>query len=62
MAKHWIYGLATALMIIGALNWGLALWNVNIVTSLFGSAGVAKLIYALIGLSGLVGLYTAVKK
>lgn len=41
---------ARTLVIIGALNWGLAIWNINLVENL----GVASLIiYALVGLSGL---------
>ena len=43
------------LAIIGALNWGLVgLFNVNLVEQIFGmGTGLSKLIYILVGLSGL---------
>ena len=42
-----------ALAIIGALNWGLVgLANVNLVGEIFGGGFVARLIYSLVGLSG----------
>ena len=50
-AVDWI---ARILVIIGALNWGLAIWNVNIVTALFSSIDVlVTIVYALVGLSGI---------
>ena len=43
-----------ALAIIGALNWGLVgLANVNLVGEIFGGGFVARLIYLLVGLSGI---------
>jgi len=42
-----------ALAIIGALNWGLVgIANVNLVGGIFGDGLVARLIYLLVGLSG----------
>ena len=42
-----------ALTIIGALNWGLVgLADVNLVGEIFGGGFVARLIYSLVGLSG----------
>lgn len=42
-----------ALAIIGALNWGLVgLAQVNLVGAIFGDGLVARLIYLLVGLSG----------
>ena len=42
-----------ALAIIGALNWGLVgIANVNVVGGIFGDGVVARLIYLLVGLSG----------
>ena len=42
-----------ALAIIGALNWGLVgVANVNLVGGIFGDGFVARLIYSLVGLSG----------
>jgi uncharacterized membrane protein YuzA (DUF378 family) len=47
---------ALILAIIGALNWGLVgLLDINLVTLLFGGVPIlAKLIYSLVGLSGLI--------
>lgn len=50
---------ALAVVIIGALNWGLVgFFNFDIVASLFGGqqAFAAKVLYAIIGLSGLAAL------
>ena len=46
-AIDWI---ARVLVIIGALNWGLAIFDINLVGS-FGM--VTTIIYALVGLSGI---------
>ena len=49
------------LVIIGALNWLLiGLVNFNLVVfigNLFGSSGLVRLIYILVGISGLWGVY-----
>lgn len=46
--------IALILVIIGALNWGLAVFGVNLVVLIFGGVPVVeKIIYALIGLSGI---------
>ena len=48
--------LALTLVIIGALNWGLiGLFNFDLVTTLFNGSmyWVARVIFALVGLSGL---------
>jgi uncharacterized membrane protein YuzA (DUF378 family) len=48
-AVDWI---ARVLIIIGALNWGLAIWRVNLVEAL--SVGwLITLVYALVGLAGI---------
>ena len=57
-AIDWI---AFVLVIIGALNWGLAVFNINIVTSVFGTGIFATVIYALVGLSGIWMIYSAFK-
>ncbi|MCM3730138.1 DUF378 domain-containing protein [Fictibacillus nanhaiensis] len=51
----WLKKLAAFLVLIGALNWGLiGLFNLNLVAEVFGSATtVTKVIYSLVGLSGL---------
>ena len=48
---------------IGALNWGLvALFNLDLVAKLLGSmTGLAKGVYILIGLAGLIKLISLVK-
>jgi uncharacterized protein len=50
--------------IIGALNWGLiGFFNFNLVDAIFGGAtalettGVSRVVYAIVGLSGLVSLF-----
>jgi len=51
------------LMIIGGLNWGLAIWDVNLVTLLLGAVPVlVKIVYALVGLSAVYELFVAFKK
>lgn len=49
---HWI---ALILVIVGALNWGMVgFFNINIVDAIFGrGSAIARIIYALVGLSGL---------
>jgi uncharacterized membrane protein YuzA (DUF378 family) len=50
---------ALALIVIGALNWGLwGLAQVDLVAALFGGSGtpLSRIIYSLVGLAGLVGL------
>lgn len=51
--------IALALTIIGALNWGLiGLFRFDLVAAIFGgqTAGLSRLIYTLVGLSGLICL------
>lgn len=53
---------ARVLVVVGALNWGLALWNVNLVTSMFATMPfLVKTIYALVGLSGVWEIVRAFK-
>ena len=51
-----LYKTALTLVIIGAINWGMiGLFDVNLVTLLFGSDSVlSNIVYALVGISGLV--------
>ena len=43
-----------ALAIIGALNWGLVgVFQINLVQQIFGVGGLTRVIYTLVGLSGL---------
>lgn len=50
--------IALALAIIGALNWGLVgLFNINLVTALFGEGSfLTRIIYLLVGASGIYAL------
>ncbi|MCJ7842848.1 DUF378 domain-containing protein [Lederbergia sp. NSJ-179] len=51
--------IALALVIIGAINWGLiGLFQFDLVAAIFGgqNAGLSRLVYALVGLAGLVSL------
>jgi uncharacterized protein len=44
-----------AIAIIGALNWGLiALFNLNLVEQILGSGMATKVVYVLVGLSGVM--------
>jgi len=55
-----LYKVALALIIIGAINWGMiGIFDVNLVSLLFGEDSMlTNLVYALVGISGLfcVGL------
>lgn len=56
---HTLRKIALALVIIGAINWGLiALFQFDLVASIFGGqdAGLSRLVYGLVGLSGLICL------
>lgn len=49
---------ALALIIIGAINWGLiGFFRFNLVDTIFGEMSIiSRIIYALVGLSGLWGI------
>ena len=50
--------IALVLIIIGAINWGLiGLFNFNLVEAIFGDMTIiSRIIYGLVGLSGLWGI------
>lgn len=50
--------IALILIIIGAINWGLVgIFNFNLVDAIFGTMSViSRIIYALVGISGLWGI------
>ena len=54
---------ATILMIVGGLNWGLVgILDFNLVAALFGDqTPLSRLVYALVGIAALYGIYMAVK-
>jgi len=63
MAKSVMDWIALVLLIVGGLNWGLAILDVNLVTMLFGSwAIIVKIVYALVGLAALYTIYFLFKK
>ncbi len=49
--------IALVLTIIGAINWGLiGFFNFNLVETLFGNDFLARLIYGLVGIAGLINI------
>jgi len=50
--------IALVLIIIGAINWGLiGIFNFNLVAAIFGDmTAISRIIYALVGISGLWGI------
>lgn len=62
--KNLIDQIATWLVIIGGLNWGLAVFSFNLVSFLFDSwAGwLSTVVYALVGLSALYLIYAMFAK
>ena len=45
------------LIIVGALNWGLiGFFDWNLVSSIFGSGGLERTIYALVGIAAIIEL------
>ncbi len=58
-AIDWV---ALLLVIIGAINWGLVgALDFNIVETIFGMGTIARVVYILVGVSGLWAIYSAVK-
>lgn len=55
----WVELVATLLVVVGAVNWGLmGLLNLNLVSTVLGAWPlVEKVVYVLVGLSGLWLLY-----
>lgn len=50
--------IALILLIIGGLNWGLAIFNVNLVTLIFRIDVLINIVYALVGLSAIYILFS----
>jgi uncharacterized membrane protein YuzA (DUF378 family) len=52
-----VNAIALALVVIGAINWGLfGIFNVNLVEKVFGPSLAARAIYILVGAAGLYAL------
>ena len=56
--------IATLLVVVGAINWGLlGVWDFNLVDAIFGSwSWLETTVYVLVGLSGLWGITLLGKK
>lgn len=50
------------LLIIGGLNWGLTALGYNVVDMIFGSMGLANVVYLLVGLAAVYKLYLMFSK
>ena len=43
--------------IVGAVNWGLiGIFDFNLVEAIFGAGGLARIIYTLVGITGLINI------
>ena len=52
-----IQKIALVLTIIGAINWGLiGLFNFNLVEALFGNTIIPRIIYSIVGITGLINI------
>lgn len=50
--KNVVDWIAFVLLAVGGLNWGLAIWDINLVTALLGNWNwLVNTVYALVGLS-----------
>ena len=51
------------LLVIGGINWGLVgAFEYNLVEAIFGYGTIARIVYGLVGISGLYGLYFLAKQ
>jgi len=64
MPKNVLEWIASILVVIGGLNWGLVgALNFNLVDTVFGSGSmIGKIVYILVGVSALYGLFFLFKK
>lgn len=53
MNKKLINKTALALVLIGAINWGLAVFDVNLVSAIFRFGWLINTVYILVAISGL---------
>jgi uncharacterized membrane protein YuzA (DUF378 family) len=55
---EWVELIATVLLIVGGLNWGLiGIAGFNLVEAIFGPSIITRVIYILVGLSALWALW-----
>ena len=51
--------IALTLLIIGGLNWGLVgLFDLDLVSTLFGASIITKVVYILVGICGIISIKT----
>mgnify|MGYP001607238153 CR=1 FL=1 len=64
MPKNALEWIASILVVIGGVNWGLVgALNFNLVDTIFGVGSVAvRIVYILVGVSALYGLFFLFKK
>lgn len=62
MAKSVIDWIALILLIIGGLNWGLTVFDFNLVSTIFGAGTLAKVVYGLVGIAALWTIYFLFKE
>ena len=63
MKSGFITHVAAILAIVGAINWGLAAFNFNLVTALLGSwPMIVNIVYGLVGISGVILAYNWIVK
>jgi uncharacterized membrane protein YuzA (DUF378 family) len=61
--KMWYDWLASILLIVGGINWGLVgAFKWNLVEAIFGVGTFAMVVYVLVGVAGLMALWKLVKK
>ena len=48
---------ATILVLVGALNWGLVAIGFNLVEAILGVSTLAKIVYGIVGISALYSAY-----
>ena len=53
-----VHMIAFILLVVGGLNWGLAVFDINLVEMLLGVGTLAKVVYGLVGLSAVYTLAT----
>ena len=58
----WYDWTAFSLVTIGAINWGLSLFGINLVTKIFTTMLYQQIIYGAVGIAGVYGIYAIFKK
>ena len=53
LKKDLFWSIARLFVIIGAINWGLILFRINIIATIFRFPLLISIVYAFIGMSGL---------